>query len=64
MLLLHRRFELTPEYRERRTQLVRDVGRKPIDVLEGVVEPLHHPVERHGQPLELVARLKYRQPFG
>src|SRR5438094_874414 len=51
-LLLRRRLELAAENRERRAQLVRDVGRKTIDVLKGVFETLHHSVERDSQSLE------------
>ena len=50
-----RHFQLPADGRERRAQLVRDVGRKLPDLLEGFAQPLGHAVEAVDQVIQFVA---------
>ena len=58
-----RHVDLGAHDRQRRPQLVRGVGDEVPLALEGVVEPLEHPVEGVGQLLELVRRPAERDPL-
>ena len=51
-----RHFELAANGRNRRAQLVRNIGRELPDLVEGILQALDHPVEGFDQIVQLVAR--------
>src|SRR6267378_6490624 len=55
--------KLQLENRQRRTQFVRRVRRKAVDMLKGLIQPLDHAVQRNRKPFEFIAGSDDGQAF-